>query len=35
MSSYIKCPNCVKESLEVPLRQDGEFMICPLCESEY
>ena len=34
MSNYTKCPNCIEDSLEIPLRQDGESLICPLCEYE-
>jgi hypothetical protein len=34
MSDYTKCPNCVEDSLDIPLRPDGELMVCPLCEYE-
>jgi len=27
-----KCPNCAREGLEVPLKEDGDSMICSLCE---
>ena len=32
MSNYTKCPNCIEDRLDVPLRLDGESMFCPLCE---
>ena len=27
-----KCPNCAKEELEVPLIEEGDSMVCSLCE---
>ncbi len=30
--SLTKCPNCVKDGLTVPLKEDGDTMICSLCE---
>jgi len=27
-----KCPNCAEEGLEVPLKEDGDSMVCSLCE---
>jgi uncharacterized Zn-finger protein len=35
MAGFSKCPNCAKQSVEVPLRQDGDSMTCPFCESVY
>ena len=34
MNNYTKCPDCMKDSLDIPLRQEGESRICPLCEYE-
>jgi len=35
MSGYTKCPNCSKDGLTVPLKVEGDSMICPFCESVY
>jgi hypothetical protein len=35
MTGFIKCLNCVKQSIEVPLKADGDSMVCSLCESVY
>ena len=35
MSEFTSCPNGVKDSIFVPLRTEGNLMVCPLCESEY
>ena len=35
MGKFTKCPNCVKQLVEVPLKKEGNFMTCPFCESEY
>jgi len=31
MSGYTKCPNCAKEGLTVPLKEDVDSMVCSLC----
>ncbi len=35
MSGFTECPNCVKDKVMIPLRSDGNSMICPLCESVF
>jgi len=35
MSGFTKCPECVKQLVEVPLREKRGFMECPFCESIY
>jgi hypothetical protein len=35
MSEFTECPNCVKDKVIVPLKEDGYSMVCPLCESVY
>ena len=35
MRGYTECPNCIKDKMIVPLRADGDSMVCPLCESIY
>ncbi len=35
MGEYPECPNCVKDLLGVPLRYEGDSLVCPLCESVY
>jgi len=42
MSRYTECPNCLKDKMivplsedVVPLSEDGDSMVCPLCESVY
>lgn len=32
MSNFIKCPNCAKEGLTVPLSEDNKNLICALCD---
>jgi len=32
MSDVTKCPNCAKEGLTVPLSEEGDSMVCSLCE---
>jgi hypothetical protein len=34
MGNYTNCPDCMEDSLDIPLRQKGESLICPLCEYE-
>ena len=34
MSNYTKCPNCIEDRLDIPLRQNGGSFIFPLCEYE-
>ena len=35
MGEFPECPNCVKDRLSVPLRFEGDSLVCPLCESVY
>ncbi len=35
MSGYTECPNCVLDRIIVPLKKEGGYRICPLCESIY
>jgi hypothetical protein len=33
MSQSPECPNCLKYEIGVPLREEGDSLICPVCES--
>ncbi len=35
MSGFTKCPNCVEQLVEVPLKMEGKSLVCPFCESVY
>ena len=35
MNGLIKCPNCVKQLVEVPLKMKGNSLVCPFCEFVY
>ena len=35
MNGFTKCPNCVKKSVIIPLRVEGNSMVCSFCESIY
>ena len=35
MSLLEECPNCIKHKIGVPLREEGDSMVCPVCESIY
>jgi hypothetical protein len=35
MRGYTECPNCVQDRIIVPLKKEGSYRICPLCESIY
>jgi len=32
MGGITECPNCAKEGLVIPLKEDGDSMVCSLCE---
>jgi len=32
MGVITECPNCSKEGLTVPLKKEGDSMVCSLCE---
>ena len=32
MSGFTECPNCAKDKIMVPLRPDGDSMVCSLCQ---
>ena len=32
MSDFTKCPNCDKDGLTIPLKDDGVFMSCSVCD---
>jgi hypothetical protein len=35
MGGFTKCPNCIKQLVEVPLKLEGDLLVCPFCESVY
>ena len=35
MGGFPECPNCIKDKVIIPLSEDGDSMVCPLCESVY
>ncbi len=32
MSGITECPNCAKKGLGVPLKKEGDSMVCYLCD---
>ncbi len=35
MSGFTECKKCLQDRIIVPLREDGDSMVCSLCESVY
>jgi len=35
MIVFSKCPNCVKQLVEVPLKEEEDSLVCPFCESVF
>lgn len=35
MNQFLECPNCEKYQVGVPLRTEGDSMVCPVCESTF
>lgn len=35
MGKFTKCPNCLEQLVEVPLKKEANFLVCPFCESTY
>ena len=31
MSGFANCPNCAKEELKIPLKEEGDSRVCSLC----